>query len=54
VTKWRRRFVAERLDGLRDESHSGAPRTTEDARIEAVIVRALKRPCRAQFPVKAA
>jgi transposase len=54
ATKWRRRAVAERLDGLRDEPRSGAPRTTEDARIEAVIVLALKRPCRPQFPVKAA
>jgi transposase len=33
VTKWRRRAVAERLDGLRDEPRSGAPRTTEEARI---------------------
>jgi transposase len=54
VTKWRCRAVAERLDGLREEPRSGAPRRTEDARIEAVIVRALKRPCRPQFPVKAA
>jgi transposase-like protein len=54
VTKWRRRFVAERLDGLRDEPRSGAPRTTEDAQIEAVIVRTLERPYRPQFPVKAA
>jgi transposase len=37
VGKWRRRFVEHRLDGLRDE-----PRTIEDARIEAVIVRTLE------------
>jgi hypothetical protein len=30
------------LDGLRDEPRSGAPRTIEDARIEAVIVRTLE------------
>jgi transposase len=54
VTKWRRRFVAEGLDGLRYEPRSGAPRTNEDARIEAVIVRTLERPCRPQFPVKTA
>jgi transposase len=35
VGKWRRRFVEHRLDGLRDEPRSGAPRTIEDARIEA-------------------
>ena len=42
VGKWRRRFVEHRLDGLRDEPRSGAPRTIEDARIEAVIVRTLE------------
>ena len=38
VGKWRRRFLAQRLDGLRDEPRSGAPRTIEDVRVEAVIV----------------
>ena len=42
VGKWRRRFMAQRLDGLRDEPRSGTPRTLEDARIEAVIVRTLE------------
>ena len=42
VGKWRRRFVAHRLDGLRDAPRSGTPRTIEDARIEAVIVRTLE------------
>jgi transposase len=42
VGKWRRRFVEHRLDGLRDEPRSGAPRTIEDARIEAVIVQTLE------------
>ena len=42
VGKWRRRFVEQRLAGLRDEPRSGAPRTIEDARIEAVIVRTLE------------
>lgn len=42
VGKWRRRFVERRLDGLRDEPRSGAPRTVDDARIEAVIVRTLE------------
>jgi transposase len=42
VGKWRRRFVEHRMDGLRDEPRSGAPRTIDDARIEAVIVRTLE------------
>lgn len=42
VGKWRRRFMAGRLDGLRDEPRSGTPRTLDDARIEAVIVRTLE------------
>jgi transposase len=42
VGKWRRRFVEHRIDGLRDEPRSGTPRTIEDARIEAVIVRTLE------------
>ena len=42
VGKWRRRFVEHRLDGLHDEPRSGTPRTIEDARIEAVIVRTLE------------
>jgi transposase len=42
VGKWRRRFLADRLEGLRDEPRSGAPRKVEDARIEAVIVQTLE------------
>jgi transposase len=42
VGKWRRRFVRHRVDGLRDEARSGAPRTIDDARIEAVIVSTLE------------
>lgn len=42
VGKWRHRFVAHRLDGLRDEPRSGAPRTIDDARVEAVIVATLE------------
>jgi transposase len=42
VSKWRRRFAEHRLDGLRDEPRSGTPRTVDDARIEAVIVRTLE------------
>ncbi|MEN8377109.1 MAG: IS630 family transposase [Gemmatimonadota bacterium] len=42
VGKWRRRFVERRMDGLHDAPRSGAPRTIDDARIEAVIVRTLE------------
>ncbi len=44
VGKWRRRFVERRMDGLHDEPRSGTPRTIEDVRIEAVIVRTLESP----------
>jgi transposase len=42
VGKWRRRFVQNRVDGLRDEPRSGAPRTIDDERIEVVIVTTLE------------
>jgi transposase len=42
VGKWRRRFAAHRLEGLRDEPRSGTPRTIQDARIEAAIIRTLE------------
>jgi transposase len=42
VSKWRGRFGEHRVDGLRDGPRSGAPRTIDDARIEAVIVRTLE------------
>lgn len=42
VCKWRGRFLKERLDGLRDAPRSGAPRTIDDARVEAVIAKTLE------------
>jgi transposase len=42
VGKWRRRFAERRLDGLYDAPRPGAPRTIDDARIEAVIVKTLE------------
>ena len=42
VGKWRRRFSQHRVDGLRDDPRCGAPRTIDDARIEAVIVKTLE------------
>ena len=42
VGKWRRRFAGRGMEGLHDEPRSGAPRTIDDARIEAVIVATLE------------
>jgi transposase len=42
VCKWKTRFLCDRLDGLYDELRPGTPRTIDDARIEAVIVRTLE------------
>lgn len=42
VGKWRRRFVEQRLDGLLDAARSGAPKTIEDARIDALIAKTLQ------------
>ena len=42
VGKWRRRFLAARLDGLLDEPRPGAPRTIGDADVERVIALTLE------------
>ena len=42
VGKWRRRFVADRLDGLFDEPRPGAPRTISDDDVERVLVKTLE------------
>lgn len=42
VSKWRGRFVQKRLDGLLDAPRPGAPRTIDDARVDAVIARTLE------------
>ncbi|MDP9912563.1 hypothetical protein J2W27_004689 [Variovorax boronicumulans] len=42
VSKWRRRFVDHRLDGLMDAPRSGAPRTVDDARVDEVIAKTLE------------
>ncbi len=42
VGKWRRRFLADRLEGLHDEPRPGAPRTVSDDDVEAVIVKTLE------------
>ena len=42
VSKWRRRFVELRLDGLWDDPRPGAPRTVSDTDVERVIVKTLE------------
>jgi len=42
VGKWRRRFLAHRLDGLLDEPRPGAPRTIQDADVERVVALTLE------------
>jgi len=42
VSKWRSRFVHDRLDGLLDAPRPGAPRTIADAQVDAVIARTLE------------
>jgi transposase len=41
VSKWRGRYVTHRLDGLLDAPRPGAPRSIEDARVDAVIAKTL-------------
>jgi transposase len=42
VSKWRARYVTHRLDGLLDAPRPGAPRSIEDARVDAVIAKTLE------------
>jgi transposase len=42
VSKWRGRFVRERLDGLYDEPRPGAKRKITDDQVEAVVIRTLE------------
>ena len=41
VGKWRRRYQADRVDGLRDEPRPGRPRSISDDQVAAVIERTL-------------
>ncbi len=41
VGKWRARFLAERLHGLRDQPRSGAPRTISDELVASVLAKTL-------------
>jgi transposase len=42
VTKWRGRFVHDRLEGLADEPRPGRPRTIADEQVEQVITKTLE------------
>ena len=42
VGKWRSRHIEHRLDGLLDAPRAGAPRTIDDARVDAAIAKTLQ------------
>ena len=42
VGKWRKRFLAQRLEGLYDEPRPGAPRRVSDRDVERVITKTLE------------
>ena len=42
VSKWRARFVEQRLDGLLDAPRPGPPRTIDDSRVDALIAKTLE------------
>jgi transposase len=42
VSKWRARFIKDRIDGLLDAPRPGQPRTIEDAQVDAVIAKTLE------------
>ena len=44
VTKWRGRFVRDRLEGLSDEPRPGRPRSITDAQVEQVVTKTLEEP----------
>lgn len=43
IGKWRKRFIADRIEGLYDEMRSGMPRTVEDEAVAELITKTLAR-----------
>src|SRR5258707_12702779 len=43
IGKWRKRFIADRIEGLYDEMRSGRPRTVEDEAVGELINKTLAR-----------
>ena len=43
IGKWRKRFIADRIEGLYDEMRSGRPRTVEDKAVAELITKTLAR-----------
>lgn len=42
VGKWRNRFIEQGIDGLTDDPRSGAPRTINDDRVQAIVTATLE------------
>ncbi|WP_082167131.1 helix-turn-helix domain-containing protein [Methylobacterium aquaticum] len=38
VSKWRNRFLSDRVEGLYDRPRSGAPRRIDDAQVETLVL----------------
>ena len=43
IGKWRKRFIADRIEGLSDEMRTGRPRTVEDEAVAELITKTLAR-----------
>jgi putative transposase len=43
IGKWRKRFIADRIEGLYDETRTGRPRTIEDEAVAELITKTLAR-----------
>ena len=43
IGKWRKRFIADQIEGLYDEMRTGRPRTVEDEAVAELITKTLAR-----------
>jgi transposase-like protein len=50
IGKWRKRFIADRIEGLYDEMRTGRPRTVEDEAVAELITKTLARKPKAATP----